>query len=165
MTATAYIGIGSNLGDKLSNCLKAIEAVDRVPDCSVVGQSGFYRTEPVGVERQDWYVNGVLFLSTDISPQDLLTSILAVEKEMGRKRNKKWDSRIIDLDLLLFGQDVIKEDDLAVPHPLMHRRRFVLMPMVQLAPDLIHPVLGKSMAALLGDISDEGQTVIPLMDI
>ena len=165
MTATAYIGIGSNLGDKLSNCLKAIEAVDRVPDCSVVGQSGFYRTEPVGVERQDWYVNGVLFLSTDISPQDLLTSILAVEKEMGRKRNKKWASRIIDLDLLLFGQDVIKKDDLAIPHPLMHRRRFVLMPMVQLAPDLIHPVLGKSMADLLDDISDEGQTVIPLTDI
>lgn len=165
MTATAYIGIGSNLGDKLSNCLKAIDAVDRVSDCSVVGLSDFYRTEPVGVERQDWYVNGVLSLSTGISPQALLTSILAVEKEMGRKRNKKWDSRIIDLDLLLFGQDVIKENGFAVPHPLMHRRRFVLMPMVQLAPDLIHPVLGKSMADLLDDISGEGQTVIPMTDM
>ncbi|MCD4715543.1 MAG: 2-amino-4-hydroxy-6-hydroxymethyldihydropteridine diphosphokinase [Desulfobacterales bacterium] len=159
---TAYIGIGSNLGDKLNNCRKSIEMTGRIPDTSVTAQSVFYRTEPVGVEGQDWYVNGVISLSTGLSAQDLLKNLLDIEQIMGRERKKKWDSRTIDLDILLYGQEVIEEEDLTVPHPLMHLRRFVLEPMVQLAPDLIHPVLGKSMAGLLEDFREQGQDVIPL---
>ena len=159
---TAYIGIGSNLGDKLNNCRKSVEMTGRIPDTSVTAQSLFYRTEPVGVEGQDWYVNGVISLSTGLSAQTLLKNLLDIEHILGRERKKKWDSRTIDLDILLYGQEVIEKENLKVPHPLMHVRRFVLEPMVELAPDLIHPVLGKSMAGLLEDFKEQGQDVIPL---
>ena len=114
----------------------------------------------MGVTRQDWYFNGVLALETDLSPRGLLEILLSVEMGMGRVRRRRWDSRIIDLDILLFGQDVVDEDDLKIPHPLMHLRRFVLVPMVQLAPDVIHPLLGKTMRELLQNLSDEGQSVV-----
>jgi 2-amino-4-hydroxy-6-hydroxymethyldihydropteridine diphosphokinase len=162
MSKTAYVGIGSNLGDKLSNCLKAIEMVDNVPDCRVIVQSDFFRTDPVGVEGHDWYVNGAISLETDLSAHELLNNLLAIEANLGRKRNKKWEPRTIDLDILLFGQDVIDEKDLTIPHPLMHLRKFVLMPMVQLVPNLVHPVLGNTMEELLNNPAVEGQTAIPL---
>ncbi len=162
MAKTAYIGIGSNLGDKQDNCLRAIEQIERIPGCQIEARSGFYRTEPVGVEGQDWFVNGVFSLSADISARHLLKSLLAVEADMGRKRKKKWDSRIIDLDILLYGKDVTDKKDLIIPHPHVHLRRFVLAPMVQLAPDLIHPVSGKTMARLLRDLPVEGQGIVPL---
>ena len=160
MAKTAYIGIGSNLGDKINNCLEAVVRIDEISGCRVTAQSGFYRTQPVGVNGQDWYVNGVIVLSADISAQNLLKSLLAIEINMGRERKRKWDSRIIDLDILLFGEEVIAEKGLQVPHPLMHLRRFVLVPMVSLAPDLVHPVLRKSMAELLVDSPKKEQSVI-----
>jgi 2-amino-4-hydroxy-6-hydroxymethyldihydropteridine diphosphokinase len=162
MSKTAYVGIGSNLGDKLANCLKAIEMVDNIQDCRVTAQSDFFRTDPVGVEGHDWYVNGAISLETDLSAHELLNNLLAIEANLGRKRNKKWEPRTIDLDILLFGQDVTDEKDLTIPHPLMHLRKFVLMPMVQLVPNLIHPVLGDTMEELLNNPAVEGQTAIPL---
>ncbi|MBK5101331.1 MAG: 2-amino-4-hydroxy-6-hydroxymethyldihydropteridine diphosphokinase [Desulfobacteraceae bacterium] len=162
MRKTAYIGIGSNLGDTLNNCDNAIDLINGISGCGVVARSDFFRTEPVGVEAQDWYVNGVISLTTDLSVKELLNNLLAIESGMGRKREKKWDSRIIDLDILLFGEEVIEEKDLRVPHPHMHMRRFVLVPMVQLAPDLIHPVLGITMAELLNNSSLQGQAVTPI---
>jgi len=162
MANTAFIGLGSNLGDKLKNCLEAIELIRGVPGCDLVAKSGFYRTTPVGVEGQDWYVNGVISLRTMLPAHDLLNWLLGIEKRMGRVRKDKWDPRTIDLDILLFGQTVINHEDLTIPHPLMHLRRFVLVPMVQLAPDSIHPVLGKTMSWLLENFSDDGQTVTAL---
>ncbi len=162
MTKIAYIGVGSNLGNKINNCLEAVVRIDEISGCRVTAQSDFYRTQPVGVKGQDWYVNGVIVLSADISARDLLKGLLAIEVDMGRERKKKWDSRIIDLDILLFGEEVISEKGLQVPHPLMHSRRFVLAPMVSLAPDLIHPVLGKSMAELLVDSPEKEQSVVPM---
>jgi 2-amino-4-hydroxy-6-hydroxymethyldihydropteridine diphosphokinase len=162
MTKTAYIGVGSNLGEKINHCLEAIVRIDAISGCRVTAQSGFYRTQPVGVKGQDWYVNGVIVLSADISAQELLKSLLAIEIDMGRERKRKWDSRIIDLDILLFGEEVISEKGLQIPHPLMHLRRFVLVPMVSLAPDLVHPVLGKSMAELLVDSPKKEQSVSPI---
>lgn len=161
---TAYIGIGSNLGDKLNNCLKAIDLIERIPGCLVEAQSDFFRTEPVGVEDQNWYVNCVISLQPDISVQQLLKNLLAIEAGLGRERKQKWNPRTIDLDIILFGQDLINEKNLTVPHPLMHERRFVLVPMVQLAPDLIHPVFEKSMIELLDALPEERQAVIPLME-
>ena len=162
MTKTAYIGVGSNLGDKIDNCLEAVVRIDEISGCRVTAQSDFYRTQPVGVEGQDWYVNGVIVLSSDIPAQDLLKGLLAIEVDMGRERKRKWDSRVIDLDILLFGAEVISEKGLQVPHPLMHLRRFVMVPMVSLAPDLVHPVLRKSMAELLVDSSEKDQSVVPM---
>jgi 2-amino-4-hydroxy-6-hydroxymethyldihydropteridine diphosphokinase len=146
----------------LNNCIKAIEFIDQIDGCSVKKRSRFYRTEPVGVEGQDWYVNGVVSVDTALSPRGLLTHLLAVESAMGRERKHKWDSRTIDLDILLFGVDAINESDLIVPHPLMHLRKFVLAPMVDMEPDLVHPVLRKTMIELARGIPDEGQTVVPL---
>lgn len=162
MAKTAYIGIGSNIGNKLENCLKAIGLIDRVPGCGLVAQSGFFRTEPVGVKGQDWYVNAVISVSADISAQYLQRNLLDIEKSMGRERRRKWDSRTIDLDILLFGEEIINMEDLTIPHPLMHLRRFVLVPMVQLAPHLVHPILGKTMAQLLDNSAAEGQAVMEM---
>ena len=159
---TAYIGVGSNLGDKLHDCRKAIELIDNIENCTVMKQSGFYRTEPVGVASQDWYVNGVICVETGLSAQDLLRSLLSIETHMGRVRKKKWGSRIIDLDILLYENRVIDEKTLTIPHPLMHMRKFVLIPMVQLDPDLIHPVLGKAMFELLDDLAEERQGIMPI---
>jgi len=161
---TAYVGVGSNLGDKARNCIKAIALIDGTPGCTVEAYSPLYRTAPVGVEGQGWYVNGAVSVLTGLSARELLDRLLGIEAEMGRERKKKWDARIIDLDLLLLGQDVIKEESLVVPHPLMHLRRFVLVPMVQLARDLIHPVLGVTMAELLDRLAAEAQAVIPLSE-
>ena len=161
---TAYIGIGSNLGDAQGNCLKAVEKIERIPGCNLVGFSPWYTTEPVGVQNQDWYVNGVAVLSVDIPAQVLMKRLLDIEADMGRVRNKRWESRIIDLDILIFGEDIINEDNLIVPHPLMHGRRFVLAPMTDLAPDLKHPSLGWTMNELLSKVSRNNQVVRLLKD-
>ncbi|MDY6973357.1 MAG: 2-amino-4-hydroxy-6-hydroxymethyldihydropteridine diphosphokinase [Thermodesulfobacteriota bacterium] len=159
MRKIAYVGIGSNLGDKKGNCLKAVGLIERISGLRVEARSDFFVTEPIGVEGQDWFVNAVIAVSTEKPARNLLKILLSVEADMGRKRKEKWDPRIIDLDILLFGHDVIEEEGLTVPHPLMHLRRFVLVPMVQLAPDLIHPALGKTMFQLNEDLPEEGQAV------
>jgi 2-amino-4-hydroxy-6-hydroxymethyldihydropteridine diphosphokinase len=161
---TAYIGIGSNLDDKRHNCLKAVEKVEQIPDSQLTGRSDWYLTKPVGVKGQDWYVNGVVSILTKIPPQDLMRRLLAIESDMGRVRTKRWEPRLIDLDILIYGREIIHEEDLTVPHPLMHLRKFVLVPLVQLAPDLIHPYLGVTMAELLRRIQDNGQEVVPLWE-
>ena len=156
---SAYIGIGSNIGSKMANCEKAISLMERLEGCSVKAQSSFYRTEPVGVEGQDTFINAVIRMDTDLCPTSLLKRLLKIETDMGRVRRKKWDARVIDLDILLFGRRVIEEPDLMVPHPLMHLRRFVLAPLLQIDPNLIHPVLGKSMRELAGELTGDGQAV------
>ena len=158
MTAV-YIGIGSNRGDRQGNCLKAVERMDRMAGCRITSCSAWFLTEPVGVEWQEWYVNGVASLVTDISPQELLKGLLAVEADMGRVRIERWGPRNIDLDILLFGREIIQEANLSIPHPRMHLRRFVLEPITQLAPDLVNPALGLSMKELLEQLPDEDQIV------
>lgn len=154
-----YIGIGSNIGPKIDHCKKAISLMGGLEGCSVRLQSPFYRTEPVGVEGQDTFVNGVVCVETVLSAGTLLKQLLKIETFMGRVRLKKWDARVIDLDILLFGASIIDKPGLIVPHPLMHQRRFVLIPLSQIAPDLIHPVLCRSIGELAGALSDSGQAV------
>ena len=162
MTEKAYIGVGSNLGDKVANCRAAVEKVDSLRGCSVGARSGLYRTEPVNVEDQDWYVNGVIRVDTDLPARDLLMELMAIEASMGRVRKQKWEARIIDLDILLYGNHRIKEEDLIIPHPLMHSRRFVLVPLKQLDPDLVHPVSGRTIWQLLRVCGETGQDILPL---
>ncbi len=156
---TAYIGIGSNLGNAHHNCLTVVKRIKQIPDCVFMGCSPFYKTEPVGVKNQNWYVNGVVSISTNIAARSLMKSLLAIEKDMGRIRKERWASRIIDLDILIFGPDIIQEENLTIPHPRMHQRKFVMAPMVDLAPNLVHPLLEKTMVELLKTIEGDGQRI------
>jgi len=158
----AYIGVGSNLGDKVGNCHMAVDKVDALPGCSVQARSGLYRTEPVGVEDQDWYVNGAICVDTELSPRDLLVHLMAIEASMGRVRKEKWEARIIDLDILLYGSHRINEEGLIIPHPLMHSRRFVLVPLNQLDPQLVHPGFGRTISALLEICAEKDQKILPM---
>jgi 2-amino-4-hydroxy-6-hydroxymethyldihydropteridine diphosphokinase len=162
MAETAYIGIGSNLGEPLENCRTAIRLLSEMRGCCIKDRSRFYQTEPVGVEGQGWYVNAAVSLETERAPRHLLEGLLAVETRMGRVRKEKWGARIIDLDLLIHGDRIIDGQGLIVPHPRMHERRFVLLPMTDLAPALVHPVYGKTMAELLDECPGKGQEVISL---
>jgi 2-amino-4-hydroxy-6-hydroxymethyldihydropteridine diphosphokinase len=160
MSKTAYIGIGSNLGNRTENCLQALHMAGSIPGCTLEARSDLYRTEPVGTQGQQWFVNAVMALRSEISARELLGHLMAIESAMGRVRKGRWDPRRMDLDILLFGDDVIRDEDLKIPHPLMHQRRFVLVPMVQLAPNLVHPVLGMTMTELLHRLPADGQEVI-----
>lgn len=148
----AYIGIGSNLGDKISNCRCAIEQMSQLPGSQVSACSSLFKTEPEGVTEQDWYINCVSQLTTVLSPFQLIKALLSIEHAMGRRRRRRWEARIIDLDILLFGQEVIRSRDLVIPHPLLHERRFVLEPLAQLAPEFIHPVLKVTIRHLLNGL-------------
>jgi 2-amino-4-hydroxy-6-hydroxymethyldihydropteridine diphosphokinase len=150
---TAYIGIGSNVGDKIHNCRRAIEEMGRLPGCKIAVCSSLFKTEPEGVTQQDWFINCVLQLTTTLSPFQLMQNLLSIEYAMGRRRKRRWEARIIDLDILLFGQEVMRSRDLVIPHPLMHKRRFVLEPLAQLVPELIHPVLKVTIDRLLHEVA------------
>jgi 2-amino-4-hydroxy-6-hydroxymethyldihydropteridine diphosphokinase len=158
----AFIGIGSNLGDRRKNCAEAVERLKELKGCEVIGCSRWYLTSPVGVEDQDWFVNGVACLGAEISARDLLGRLLSVEAAMGRVRTEKWGPRVIDLDLLLYGADIVNEPDLEIPHPLMDRRRFVLAPLAEVDPDVIHPVLAKTASQMLWELEGQEQQVIPI---
>jgi 2-amino-4-hydroxy-6-hydroxymethyldihydropteridine diphosphokinase len=142
----AYLSLGSNLGDRAAN-LKS--AIDRLRDFGeVVAVSSFYETEPVEVIAQPWFLNCVVKLDTEKTPEQLLAGILAIEQEMGRERKQKKGPRTIDLDILLFGNSIVELPGLTVPHPAMHERRFVLEPLAEIAPEVRHPVLKKSILEL-----------------
>lgn len=150
--ATAYIGVGSNIGDKLSNCKHSLQRIEQLPGCEVSACSDLFKTEPEGFTGHDWYANCVAEVKTTCTPMQLLESLLAIEHDMGRRRSRRWEPRIIDLDILLFGQEIIESSDLVVPHPLLCKRRFVLEPLAQLAPKLIHPALNITIEELLNQL-------------
>jgi 2-amino-4-hydroxy-6-hydroxymethyldihydropteridine diphosphokinase len=157
---TVYIGIGSNLGDPYKNCMKAIEQIKKDPFSGIKALSPFYRTQPVGIEGQGWFINAVLCINTGLSSTEIMQMLLDVEKKIGRTRSEvRWESRVIDLDVLLIGNEIINDKNLIVPHPRMHTRRFVMAPMVDIAPDLIHPVLKKSMREILNEIPETDQAI------
>ena len=162
MNTDAYIALGSNLGDRELNLLRAVAEIGKLPDSKVTGLSPFYETSPVGVTDQPAFFNAVLRLATTHTPHELLHSLQRLENEVfKRTRTVRWGPRTMDLDLLLYGNEVIASDDLILPHPHMTERRFVLQPLSMLAPELIHPVEGRSIAELLAELP-ETESVIKI---
>src|SRR5438093_3823872 len=138
MGTTAYLGLGSNLGDRLANLQRAVGLLAAQPAVEVRRSSRVYETDPVGGPPQPDYLNAVVGVETSLSPRDLLEACLGVERRMGRVRSERWGPRVIDVDLLTYDEKDIREPDLVVPHPRMHERAFVLVPLMELDPD---PVL------------------------
>ena len=155
------MGLGSNLGDKIGQLEKALAALAEIKRTRVTAVSRFYRTAPVGKTDQDWFVNAAALLETGMKPRELLGELLDIERRLGRVRNEKWGPRLIDLDLLFYGDRVIEEEGLTAPHPLLDQRRFVLVPLAEIAPDWVHPVLGLTPGEMDARLSGPGQEVTP----
>jgi 2-amino-4-hydroxy-6-hydroxymethyldihydropteridine diphosphokinase len=155
----AHIGIGSNVGDRKSNCLRASEYLDRLDMTHVVKVSSLYLTEPVGVQSQEWFINSVVIVDTRLTAESLLAGLQTIEDEMGRVRTMKWGPRNIDLDLLFFGDYVIQKESIIVPHPELAHRRFVLEPLNEVDPDKVHPILNRTVHELTISLND-GKRVI-----
>jgi 2-amino-4-hydroxy-6-hydroxymethyldihydropteridine diphosphokinase len=170
MPNRAFIGIGSNLGDRAANYREATQRIAAIPDTRVVRQSSIYETEPMG-ELKGAFLNGVIEVETEIAAEVLMRRLLAIERIMGRKRVKgrktrgKYRSRIIDLDLLFFNKETIDTRTVKVPHPRLHERRFVLAPMSELAPALIHPKLNASISEMLAGLKSPFRVTLARADL
>jgi 2-amino-4-hydroxy-6-hydroxymethyldihydropteridine diphosphokinase len=152
MPVIAYIGIGSNVGEREANCRKAIELLSKAG--RVVRVSSLYRTEPVGYHEQEDFINAVAAVETDCTPDDLLRMCHTIEDLLGRKRGLRWGPRTADLDILLYGSQVVNQPGLAIPHPRMSMRKFVLIPLVEIAPDAVNPQLNRTAVQLLNELND-----------
>jgi len=146
-----YIGLGSNRGDRLKNLKDSLSHIKR--EIEVGRVSSLYLTEPVGM-KGSWFLNCVIEGETELDPNELMDTLLAIEKEMGRVRKKKKEERIIDLDLLLYQGRILKEKGLILPHPRLHKRGFVLIPLVEINPHLYHPVLKRTVKEILNGLKD-----------
>ena len=140
-----YVGLGSNLGERESMIRLALEDLSRLPETQLVRASSLYDTEPVGEVDQPNFLNAVAQLETGLSARQLMWNLRLIEKRLGRVRTQRWGPRTIDLDLLLYGDEVIDEPELRVPHPELTQRSFVLVPLVELDPLLVHPVTGETL--------------------
>jgi 2-amino-4-hydroxy-6-hydroxymethyldihydropteridine diphosphokinase len=151
----AFIGIGSNVGDKTGNCRQAINEIGRYGKNTLLAQSSLYRSEPVGYTEQDWFINCVIEIETSLSALQLLRVLKGIEKSMGRERIIQWGPRTIDLDILFFNDEIFQIEGLTVPHPEIQNRAFVLIPLCEIAGDYIHPSLKASISQLAADLKDE----------
>lgn len=158
------IGFGSNLGDSMQICAAAIDRLRAHPHLQVCKTSSFYRTSPLLLADQPWFINGVVLAETDMSPQSLLDAIQEIETEFGRDRQIRWGPRSLDLDLLAYGNLEVNLPTLTVPHPQLHARRFVLEPLLELIPDWVHPTLKVSVRDLLQRLPDGGDQEVQRLE-
>jgi len=156
--ALVYLSLGSNVGDRMAHLREAVTRLSSVG--RVIGVSPIYETEPVDFTGQPWFLNCAAALETGKTPQQLMAGIIAIETDMGRRRVQKKGPRLIDIDILLFDDVIIDAPELIIPHPAMHERRFVLEPLAEIAPEVVHPVLKKTIRELR-DALPAGQVVRP----
>ena len=149
---TAYLGLGTNLGDREQNLVQAVNALNAGPELAVLRTSGIYETAPWGLTNQPDFLNTAAEISTTLSPRQLLDRIKDLEHQSGREAGPRFGPRLIDIDILLFGDLVVDEPDLRIPHASLHLRAFALVPLAELTPDSVHPVLGITIAKLVGQV-------------
>jgi len=151
--SAAYICIGSNLGDRLGYIREAIRRIEQSKEIKISKTSSVYETQPTEYKDQPWFLNIVLELETMLKPLNLLELLLHIESQIGRKKTRRYGPRNIDLDILLYDDLLVSSDKLTLPHPRMHERRFVLVPLAEIAPQVIHPLKKKSIEELLEELS------------
>ncbi|HVZ16816.1 MAG TPA: 2-amino-4-hydroxy-6-hydroxymethyldihydropteridine diphosphokinase [Terriglobales bacterium] len=157
MKKTVYLSLGSNLGDRAENLSHAVAQIGNLGEVTAI--SSFYETEPVEFTEQPWFLNIAVELQTELMPKQLLSALLKIEREMGRKRIRPKGPRLIDIDIVLFGNAVVDNPKLVIPHPAMHERKFVLAPLAEIAPDARHPVLKKSVRELFDELPKSAPVV------
>jgi 2-amino-4-hydroxy-6-hydroxymethyldihydropteridine diphosphokinase len=158
----AFISLGSNIGDKYRYCREGIAALESDAHTVVTSRSSFYRTAPVDYQDQDWFVNAVVRVETRRDPLALLALLNAIEARAGRKRGGiRFGPRTLDMDIIFYGGRIMADPALTLPHPRMHKRRFVLQPLCDIDPTIVHPVFHKTVQYLLDHLDDEGQEIHP----
>ena len=152
--AIAYLCLGSNSGDRLKLIEQAVSFLSLTENIKLIRSSALYETEPWGIKEQNWFLNLAVEIKTSLSAQDLMMKCLNIEKTLGRNRDKeqRWGERPIDIDIIFYDKEIINSEILTVPHPRMHQRAFVLVPLLELISDFIHPVLNKSISDLYDDL-------------
>ena len=158
----AYVGLGANLGDRMESLRAAVEQLAREPGFLLRGTSPVYETEPVG-PPQPRYLNAVVRIGTLLSPRATLRRLLEIEELLGRVRRERWGAREIDLDLLLYGDRIVADGALRIPHPHLHERAFALIPLAELAPDAYHPQMARTAAELLSTLPEEARQQVRLV--
>ncbi|MGT2757117.1 2-amino-4-hydroxy-6-hydroxymethyldihydropteridine diphosphokinase [Streptococcus ovuberis] len=151
-----FLSLGSNMGNRASYLDQAVQGLKQLPATQLLAISPIYETNAWGKTDQADFLNLCLAIDTDLSPQDLLHHTQALELSLGRERHEHWGPRTVDIDILLYGQDVVQEENLTLPHPLMQERAFVLVPLADIAPTIQHPIFLKSIAELLEEVNAEG---------
>lgn len=158
---TAYISAGSNMGDKLLNCKMGISALAESGAAVIKAWSHFYKTSPVDYKDQDWFVNAVVKIETALDPSKLLEEMVSIQAKAGRRFDMvRFGPRILDLDIILYDNAVVNSPGLTIPHPRMHKRRFVLEPLCDIDPAVVHPVLKKNLKYLLDSLVDDEQKTV-----
>lgn len=153
-SVTAYIGLGSNIGEREKNLNTAIDMLNETPGIEVLQVSSYINTAPVGYTQQPDFLNAVAEIKTKLQPDELLKICMDIESKLKRKRIIRWGPRTIDLDILLYGEQIINDENLVIPHPRMHEREFVLRPLAEIAPKAFHPVIKKTVAEILTNLKN-----------
>ncbi len=158
----AYISVGSNLGDPMQNCCRGIEALCEDGEVELIAQSPCYKTQPVDYLEQNWFINAALYVRTKLSPIGLLDKTQRIQRRLGRKSDAvRFGPRILDLDIIFYDNLMLETPHLVIPHPRMHKRRFVLQPICDIDPTVVHPGLGQNVQDLLNQLVTDDQDMMP----